>query len=714
METQADLRRFIVLSGEQEWGVLAAKQLIKNITERPPENTPEYKVLYFGQTKESGFSKTTHSINQVLGREHTVVIFDAFSGFNPDAFAAIAGTITAGGSLILLCPQLEQWHQFNDPFSQRMISWPFTQQDSSGRFIKRFVKKLINTSFIDIITNESSKVQALTPPINHLKSASFITEDQQQLITSACKLIESKQAYPLIIEADRGRGKSAALGIAAAKLMSKSNIQILVTAPTLKTSDIIFKHAKKNLSNIICSQKGELTTEKATLSFIAPDACCQNHPPADVLIIDEAASLPTPILSQLLKHYPRIIFASTVHGYEGTGRGFALRFKKHLDIHTPEWKKLTLQTAIRYKANDPLETFLFNSLLLKTNSINEPSIELLEPSACSLYKLDRNELLNNEALLQQIFGLLVLAHYQTRPSDLYHLLDGMNVSIYLATYKGHVVATTLTVREGGFDAELAHDIHYGKRRPQGNLVPQSLAVHAGLADAPLLVTERIMRIVVHPAVQKRGLASMLLEYIESDSKETDSISSSFAATAEMVNFWKHRGFKPVHIGLRRDTSSGSHSLIVIKPLSKKGQALTNIAQQQLALHLPSLLEEPLKDIEIDIVTNLQIREANQCQQLSLIDIQDLESFAYGHRGYDFCSYAIQKLIISQPIKTLVIPSLGKKDQQLLQHKVTDKQPIDYVVALLRLTGKKELIKLMRLIIQQILIHPQTKRDVFNI
>ena len=703
MTYPADLRRFIVLSGQQEWGVLTAKQLIDAI--------PENRVLYFSQKKTPDFKNATHFVDQVLGREHSVVIFDAFSGFNPDSFAAIAGTITAGGALILLCPQLSNWHQCNDPFSQRIISWPFTHKDHSGRFIKRFVNQLTDTSFIEIISAESTFVKPLLPPIKMLSIDPFITDDQQHVINSLFQLMESKEPYPLVLDADRGRGKSAALGIAAAQLMDRKNIHIVITAPTLKTSDIVFKHAKQELNNtsITITSTGKLHTEHSSLNFIAPDVCCQEHPSADLLLVDEAASLPTSILAKLLKQYPRIIFSTTTHGYEGTGRGFALRFSQHLDTHTPHWQKINLQTAIRYKANDPLESFIFNSLLLNTKPINDQQITSLQLSHTTLHKLDRDNLLNNENLLQQAFSLLILAHYQTRPSDLYHLLDGVNISIYVMKYKGKVVSVALTVKEGGFDTALAHDIYYGNRRPQGNLVPQSLAFHAGLAEAPLLTTERIMRIVVHPVVQKRGIASKLLSHIEEQTKHCDYLSSSFAATTDMVLFWRRRGFKPVHMGLRRDSSSGCHSLIVIKPISIKGIKLVKLAQQQFSFHLPILLEEPLRDLESSIITALQTTKVKQSQQLSAIDIMDLKSFAYGHRGYEYCLYAIQKLTLSHSIQTQLIPTLKLRERQLLQYRVIDKHPVDYVVNQLKLTGKKELTQLLRFIIQQLISYFELQR-----
>src|SRR5690554_4563466 len=50
-----------------------------------------------------------------LGQETSVIVWDGWQGNPPDAFAALSGTLKAGGLLFWLMPSLEEWGSFADP-----------------------------------------------------------------------------------------------------------------------------------------------------------------------------------------------------------------------------------------------------------------------------------------------------------------------------------------------------------------------------------------------------------------------------------------------------------------------------------------------------------------------------------------------------------------------------------------------------------------------
>ncbi len=103
------------------------------------------------------------------------------------------------------------------------------------------------------------------------------------------------------------------------------------------------------------------------IEFIAPDelAIRLQHEPefsqSAWLLVDEAAVIPLPLLQEYSQYFQHIIFSTTIHSYEGTGRGFELKFKRK--IHRT-FQHFELKQPLRWQENDPLEHFIDDLLLL--------------------------------------------------------------------------------------------------------------------------------------------------------------------------------------------------------------------------------------------------------------------------------------------------------------------------------------------------------------
>ena len=124
------------------------------------------------------------------------------------------------------------------------------------------------------------------------------TPDQEQLIYRLVRFGQGRRRRPLVVTADRGRGKSAALGMAAAELLKKGRQEIVVTAPSKQNVDTLFRHARDALSDQLDqASAGTLTTRSgARLRSVPVRELLASRPEAEVVPVDEAAALPATLL----------------------------------------------------------------------------------------------------------------------------------------------------------------------------------------------------------------------------------------------------------------------------------------------------------------------------------------------------------------------------------------------------------------------------------
>ena len=689
-------RACLVIAGDEIWVRQSTNNLLDQITD---QNL--YKdIRWVSNTAPDNTSVIDPAkIQNILGDETDVVVFDAWSGFNPDTFGAVAGILRGGGLLLLLTPPLSNWPSFNDPEYQRITVYPTPAEEMTGRFLERLVSVIQEHQHTIILEQDQhlAEISDLTPFENkQFDDTVFRTEDQKSAVEAIIKVSKGHRRRPLVITSDRGRGKSAALGIAAAQLMTQGVDRIIVTAPRLDATTLIFAHAADLLKEGQAT-RGLLKTEHATLEFLPPDELIRHEHKAKLLLVDEAAAIPAPILEQLLIKYSRIVFATTIHGYEGTGRGFAVRFQKTLTEHTPDWKALEMKTPIRWRENDPLEDLVFKTLLLNASPVQDDLILTANKNNCSIELIDRDQLQSDQTSLSQLFGLLINAHYQTRPSDLRYLLDGPNLSIFVMRHNDQIIATALLAFEGGIDEKMADEIISGKRRPHGHLIPETLASHIGLKQAPLLSGARVVRIAVHSTVQNRGLGSFLLEQIQDhpDLSELDYLAACFGATTDLLNFWKKSTYLPMRIGIQRNASSGEHSVVVLKPISTKGEKLFTTARERFFKQFPHQLADPLRDLEPDLVAFLLKQNISFQPVLDEMDWQDIKAFVQNERIYETCMAPIWDLTCAALMNKESSALIDNKQRDVLILKVLQKHSWQNVAKLTGLSGKKNVLENLR-------------------
>ena len=696
---QSRQRRLLVLSGERDWAceLLAQCTLLDPlwISDQAPTNA-------------TAIERT--QARQWLGRELDSLIYDTWAGFDPDALAAVSGALVGGGLLVLVVPPLAEWPKYADPAYQRLLVYPFQAEDISGRFIRHIIGHLQtdkNTLLIeqnqaiDFISADNRPALLPEPMDDHC-----LTVDQSQAVKAIIAVSKGRSRRPLVIRSDRGRGKSSALGIASAALIKQGDCNIVITAPLMASVQPVFEHAARLLG--VAPSGGSIHYQQSRLEFMAVDELIRNKPQADLLLVDEAAAIPAFMLEQYLTIYKRIVFSTTVQGYEGSGRGFDIRFTQTLDNKTPQWQSCFLKQPVRWAENDPVETWLFNSLLLKERSVDKTVLAGCELKLCVSEKLNRDQLLANNTDLEQLFSLLVSAHYQTSPADLRNMLDGPNISVWVSRYQGQIIAAALVADEGGFDQALSELIWQGKRRPQGHLVAQSLSAHCGFKAAPLLRYQRVMRIAVHPLVQRKSIGKQLVAEIvlQARQERVDFIGSSFAATADVLQFWQSVQCIPVRLGTSRDASSGCYSALVLSALSIEGEKLLTKARYRFGECFPRDLPMQYQQLEPELVIELLLNHDTHAINMDQQAWLDIEAFVLGYRQYKTCYLSLWKLVVLVLSSREIVKELSDQHKHILVMRVLQQQSISAVVQGAELSGKKALQSILREIMQSFFLQRQ--------
>jgi tRNA(Met) cytidine acetyltransferase len=684
---------------------------------------------------------------QLLGVEANWIVINGLAGIDWDLLAASSGCLRAGGLWLLITSTPEQFALQANPQAQRLLSYPLQALEQPSKFQQFWLSQQQDwwlhhhelglhrqpvTATAAMSTETTAETTAATAIstetiIGHETTfdaapapTAFANQEQQQAVAAILKVVSGHRRRPLLLTAHRGRGKSAALGIAAAQLQQMGKTTLIITAPQPAAAAVALKHAAAALAEIMPSAA-------VTLQFWPVDALLQQTPAADLVMVDEAAAIPLPQLQLLTQHYSRLVFATTEHGYEGTGRSFSLKFQPYLQQHCPGWRQLQLQQPIRYASDDPLERQIFRSFLLACDQPT-PVYDPVLPLQTRFFAAD--ELLAQPSLLQSLFGLLSLAHYQTEISDLWALLDNPQLQL-MALYQTalpsepvyssapsdrsvQLLGCAVISHEGQLPLPLATAVYQGERRVQGHLLAQSLAFHLAQPALATLPLARVQRIVIHPVWQHQGLGRFLLQAVEAYCREQGSaaIGSSFGVTPTLLKFWTHQGFHPVKLSAQSEQTSGEPSLLMLKSCSTEHEQTVALLQQQFATdlywqladsqrHLQPLLAlqlcqpphrlhsgplDPLPDkFQDTLAATSAVTPAATSLRLSESHRQQLQLFAHGKRPYelvelilldwfeqyrhqvptDIAQLLVQKLWQKQSWSVLSKPQLGIGKPQLV-------------------------------------------------
>lgn len=623
-----------------------------------------------------------------LGTTYQALILDLVNSLRPIDIGRLVGIVEGGGIVILITPRWSEWPDRKNLFQISLTTPQYPEPRKV--FIRWFQSVTLNSDgvFIYDVDNEAIiktgnivSRQVRQRNIEIPEKTRFPTKLYELALTQdqvrAINLLENLITLPkkptirtsIILIADRGRGKSCAIGIGLVGLIHslmniKNKVRIGVTAPALNSAQSLMALAIKALETLnmgynVIRKDGlilEIRGDKFSIEYWEPAVL--NKVNVDIAVVDEAAGIPVPLLHNIWLNFRRTIFATTIHGYEGAGRGFSIRFMKRIkedketDLYVYE-----MEEPIRYGREDPVEKWQFRLLLLdaEPDDIIEDDLRYIEKQEFNYIVFDPYTLftIENERLLRSLFGIYVLAHYRNEPDDLAMMADAPHHSIRaLAIPNGKIIAAAQLAEEGPIPNDYIDSLIRGGKIP-GNIIPDRLLKHGRIVEVGYGKGWRIVRIAVHPDIQGRGIGTYLLEKLVAEARNRgyDWIGSGFGATEKLLNFWIKNGFIPLHISPDRNPVSAEYTVLVIKPLSDMWKDIVKILNREFRIKIIESIHDTYRDLEVEVARMLlnSYEEQNRVDRclapnLTPIQLERIVSYVEGYMTYESCSDVIAILI----------------------------------------------------------------------
>lgn len=234
--------------------------------------------------------------------------------------------------------------------------------------------------------------------------------------------------------------------------------------------------------------------------------------------------------------------ASTINGYEGTGRSLSLKLIQQLRESTrpslgkeapadqatastsvskkPAHKaspkartlrEIKLETPIRYSAGDKVEKWLNSLLCLDATIISKGSVQgCPHPSQCELYYVSRDTLFSyhpaSEVFLQRMMALYVASHYKNQPNDLQLMSDAPAHHLFVLlppvkddeTHLPEPLVVLQVALEGNISKQVIMDSLNRGMRAGGDMIPWTISQQFQENKFANLSGARIVRIATHP------------------------------------------------------------------------------------------------------------------------------------------------------------------------------------------------------------------------
>ncbi|KAK4664944.1 N-acetyltransferase 10 [Podospora pseudopauciseta] len=544
---------------------------------------------------------------KILGNTYGMLILQDFEAMTPNILARTIETVEGGGLVVLLLKGMNSLKQLYT-MSMDVHSRYRTEahDDVVARFNERFILSLGSCDSCLVIDDElnvlpisgGKGVKALPPPeedeplsktklelekikdslqdtqpIGSLVKLAKTTDQAKALLTFVDAIAEKTLRNTVTLTAARGRGKSAAMGVAIAAAVAYGYSNIFITSPSPENLKTLFEFVFKGFDaldykdhadySIIQSTNPDFNkaivrvnihrNHRQTIQYFRPqDAHVLGQ--AELVVIDEAAAIPLPLVKKLMGPY-LVFMASTVSGYEGTGRSLSLKLIKQLreqsmtggnpngsgtaevdrasgkttketaGIGGRSLKEITLSEPIRYAQGDSVEKWL-NTLLCLDATLPRSKLSTQgcpDPSQCELLHVNRDTLFSfhpvSERFLQQMVALYVASHYKNSPNDLQLMSDAPAHELFVLTgpiSEGRLPEPLCVIQvslEGKISRQSILNSLARGSQPAGDLIPWLVSQQFQDDEFASLSGARVVRIATNPDYVSMGYGSKALELL---------------------------------------------------------------------------------------------------------------------------------------------------------------------------------------------------------
>lgn len=563
---------------------------------------------------------------KILGQTFDNAIIDMRENIHPDDLGRIVDSIRGGGIIIFIFRKTDEFLNYLHNFKKNLVFG--LKEMPRNIFEERLLKKLFEEKPVSIIKIENEEIEIVKvgkvekvkfdkKELNFrnskvIRKILFLckTQDQINVIDSLDKFFDSDSKI-FILKANRGRGKSASLGLFLSYLIykhekQKRRLKISVCALEKENVKVLYEFLllglkKLNLKYEISGMR--LKTKFCNLEYNEPIKVLEGK--YDLVIVDEAAAISTNLLIRIAKNFDKCIFSSTIHGYEGSGRSFGIKFREFLQEEKIKSEEYEMKEPIRYSEDDEVEKWIFDLLLLdaEPSKLEREDVMKIYNREYEYVKIDVKDLFEDEETLRNFFGIYVIAHYRNRPRDLGILADAPHHFVRFVKVKNSkkIINSLHLCFEGNLDDELINLIlTKGAKEVFGNIIPGILLRHYREPEIAKLFGIRIVRIATHPELFNLGIGSFALKNLEEEFKDkVDYIGTVFGVSPNLAKFWIKNGYFPLHIAAQRNQTSGEYSTIWVKPLNEKAKEIFEKIYFEFKLRLINALSDAYYDIELE-------------------------------------------------------------------------------------------------------------------